>query len=634
MKKILVLMLAAVMLLRLPVFAAADSSDGTEYEPLEITESTETTPSEPPISGSSESDTTSEPIPDTTPTPSETTTEKEPDTVPEGIQFNINGTTLVSCSGNSKKAIVPDEVTFINAGAFENVQNLKFIVIYNFNCLVEAGAFPEDATVYCYKNSPAWEEAKRAGISYSELTPINVTLKIYYQDQNGVNIHQPYEDTTLKTGDQYLVLSPQIPGYTPNAKEVTGYASREDITITVTYSVSSDSAWTIDGPYIKYTENGEFLKNTSKTIDGVTYNFNSACQLVLEDEFITIKGKTYYLDKNNRIVTGYRYIKGAIYYFTQSGTMLTGAVRDGYIFDDDGKLCGNDILINVDGNSYYLKNDALYSGFVELEGNIYYFGSDFYMIKNQTLDGFTYNGLGHLVVGITIDKLIFSTVPNAEYTGEEHKPSVTVKFGNITLIEDIHYELVYSNNIEPGSATVEIKGIGAVSGSKKLNFTIIGENAYTLTIRYVNPSDQPLAEDYVSKYEAGKEYVVYCPYIPGYIAENAVTAGTMPKSDVTITVIYSPEIVDEPIDTDNEPGTSAGTEQVDPKPPVSSSIVEIEGTTQTNIEKENVITKVYAWDLLFIVFTVATIVCGGTILIIINWDYIKRSVFKRPSKRG
>ncbi len=644
MKKFLILMLTAVMLLQLPVFAAGDSSDVPEDEPLEVTDLTDTTPSEvtsneePSIEPTPETTPVTTPslppekTPETTPPTSESTTEKEPEITPDGIQFNINGSTLVECTGTSEKAIIPDEVTYISAGAFDKVQNLKAIVIYNFNCKVAPGAFPKNVTIVSYKNSSAYDEAKRAGNNFTELTPKEITLTIYYQI-NGAPFAQTYKET-LKTGEQYIVPSPSKPGYVADIKEVSGYASRDNITVTVTYYVSSNDGWTIDGSYIKYTENGSFLKNTSKTIDGNTYKFNASGQLELNDEFITIKDKKYYL-VNNKITTGYKIIGSDVYYFTENGVMLADSRRDSFLFGEDGTLYGKDGIITIGSNAYYLKDNSLFSGFIELNRNIFYFGEDFSMVKSTSYGTFKFNGMGHLIDGITIEGLIFSSVPNAEFTGKEQKPSVTVKFGNITLTEGIHYELIYTNNIEPGNATVEIKGIGAVSGSKKLNFTIIGEEAYTLTVKYVDTSENSIAPDYVSKYEAGKEYVVYCPFVDGYIAETAVTEGIMPKSDVTITVIYTKEIIDKPVDTDKETENTTDTEPVAPKPPVSSYVVEVEGTSSTNVEKQNVITKTYNWGLLFLVFTIATIVCGGAILLIINWDYIKRYVFKRPgSKRN
>ena len=104
----------------------------------------------------------------------------------------------------------------------------------------------------------------------------------------------------------------------------------------------------------------------------------------------------------------------------------------------------------------------------------------------------------------------------------------------------------------------------------------------------------------------------------------------MPKGDVTLTVIYSPE----EIESDS---FESSTNQKDPDPnetkqPVSSSIIGVEGTTQTNVHKENIIKTKYNWGLLIEVFIIATIVCGGSILAIINWSAITRYLTKKFPK--
>jgi len=309
--------------------------------------------------------------------------------------------------------------------------------------------------------------------------------------------------------------------------------------------------------------------------------------------------------------------------------MLSNAVHDGYSFDSNGVLSGDDGPINIGSETYYLKGNSLYAGFFEIDGNIVCFGEDYSMVKDAYVGTYRFDGQGHLVSGITLDGLIFSALPNIEFTGKEIKPQITVKFGNITLKEGIHYKLEYSDNIEAGDAKVKVIGIGAVSGTKELSFKIVGEGAYTLTIKYVNLSDQPIAPDYVSKVVPGDKYEVYCPAVPGYVADQAVTTGVMPKSDVTLKVIYTPE----EIDSDNAESSTKPNETPDEtKPPVSSSIIGVEGTTQTNVKKENIIKTTYNWGLLIEVFILATVVCGGSILAIINWTAITRYLTKKFPK--
>ena len=64
------------------------------------------------------------------------------------------------------------------------------------------------------------------------------------------------------------------------------------------------------------------------------------------------------------------------------------------------------------------------------------------------------------------------TAANAKYTGEAQTPAVTVVNGNTTLKADTDYTVVYSNNINAGTATVTVTGIGNYTGTAAKNFTI------------------------------------------------------------------------------------------------------------------------------------------------------------------
>ena len=64
-------------------------------------------------------------------------------------------------------------------------------------------------------------------------------------------------------------------------------------------------------------------------------------------------------------------------------------------------------------------------------------------------------------------------------TGNEIRPEFKVKYIldgiQMYLIEGKEYEVSFSNNIEPGTATVTVKGIGCFTGEKSLNFDICGK---------------------------------------------------------------------------------------------------------------------------------------------------------------
>lgn len=66
------------------------------------------------------------------------------------------------------------------------------------------------------------------------------------------------------------------------------------------------------------------------------------------------------------------------------------------------------------------------------------------------------------------------------YTGEEIRPELAVQYGycrgeGVDLVEGTDYTASFSNNIEPGTATVTITGIGSYSGTVTETFQIIPE---------------------------------------------------------------------------------------------------------------------------------------------------------------
>ena len=59
-----------------------------------------------------------------------------------------------------------------------------------------------------------------------------------------------------------------------------------------------------------------------------------------------------------------------------------------------------------------------------------------------------------------------------DYDGSAKTPSVTLKNDALVLTQGTDYTVSYSNNVEPGSASVSINGLGTYTGSKTLTFTI------------------------------------------------------------------------------------------------------------------------------------------------------------------
>ena len=79
-----------------------------------------------------------------------------------------------------------------------------------------------------------------------------------------------------------------------------------------------------------------------------------------------------------------------------------------------------------------------------------------------------------------------AAIPDQNYTGSEIKPALTIKYGNITLVEgeDKDYTVAYSNNINAGEATATVNFRDNYSGKDvKKTFKIVDVDA-TFTVAF------------------------------------------------------------------------------------------------------------------------------------------------------
>ena len=74
--------------------------------------------------------------------------------------------------------------------------------------------------------------------------------------------------------------------------------------------------------------------------------------------------------------------------------------------------------------------------------------------------------------------------PTMVYTGTELKPAVTVKDSNYLMKEGKDYKLSYKNNVEIGTGTVVITGIGNYTGSVNKTFVITKDTTPDIDVMY------------------------------------------------------------------------------------------------------------------------------------------------------
>ena len=87
-----------------------------------------------------------------------------------------------------------------------------------------------------------------------------------------------------------------------------------------------------------------------------------------------------------------------------------------------------------------------------------------------------YSGTGtgtFKIVPKAISGMTISSIEDQTYTGSPITPSVTVTDGSKTLTEGTDYTVTYANNIDEGTATVSITGIGNYSRTRSVTFVIV-----------------------------------------------------------------------------------------------------------------------------------------------------------------
>ena len=76
------------------------------------------------------------------------------------------------------------------------------------------------------------------------------------------------------------------------------------------------------------------------------------------------------------------------------------------------------------------------------------------------------------VTGKALQNNMIQAIASQTYTGSALQPAVTVKDGETTLVLDTDYTVAYSDNVNAGTATVQITGKGNYKGTATATFTI------------------------------------------------------------------------------------------------------------------------------------------------------------------
>lgn len=137
----------------------------------------------------------------------------------------------------------------------------------------------------------------------------------------------------------------------------------------------------------------------------------------------------------------------------------------------DSSDWNNKLIEGKDYKLVYSDNTKPGTAKVEIIGSGIYTGCDltftYTIVDRDAMSGFSSN--------LYADG---SDIGSFAYTGEEVKPSLGLIYGNQSqsfLVEGTDYKIEYSNNVNPGTATAKVIGIGRFAG-KELTFTYTIKN--------------------------------------------------------------------------------------------------------------------------------------------------------------
>ncbi|MCQ2528011.1 MAG: DUF4214 domain-containing protein [Saccharofermentans sp.] len=181
-------------------------------------------------------------------------------------------------------------------------------------------------------------------------------------------------------------------------------------------------------------------------------------------------------------------------------------------------LGGKTLVANTDYTVSYSNNTNVGTATVTVTGKGNYGGT-----KTAT---FTINkaNMSSVTVGSIADQVV--------YTGNAFTPVPSVTFGSKTLVKDTDFTVTYSNNTNIGTATVTLTGKGNFTGTKTVNFKIVGDlkncTVSSISAPTYNGSEQTPS---ITVTYAGKTLTKDTDYTVSY--GNNVNAGT---NTATVTV--------------------------------------------------------------------------------------------------
>lgn len=78
----------------------------------------------------------------------------------------------------------------------------------------------------------------------------------------------------------------------------------------------------------------------------------------------------------------------------------------------------------------------------------------------------------------------FGAIDNQVYTGGEIKPEPTIAYGDVTLVKDRDYTLSYTDNVNVGTAAINVTFVGNFEGTASSTFEIVPDELSTEDVSF------------------------------------------------------------------------------------------------------------------------------------------------------
>ena len=285
--------------------------------------------------------------------------------------------------------------------------------------------------------------------------------------------------------------------------------------------VSGDSFYCFD-------EEGKMVTGEK---DGKTYGEDG--KLIGDEIFVEINGDVYFI-VNNVIVYNQIIIDGYVYDFGDDGKMVTGE-KDGKTYGEDGKMLGNKVFVEINGDVYYIINNIIiYNTYIIHDGKVYYITSTGTRFENGTHDGYTFGADGYIEaenVTITINgvthQIINNQVANINFAGTVFESDNDFTLENNDKLANVQVSLnangtVYTATTD-ATGRFEITGVSHAS-SYTLTFTLNGYISATATLYDGNEELEIVMDRQVSNNLAG---TIYIADTDSTITNNSPLAGAL-----------------------------------------------------------------------------------------------------------